>query len=368
MKHRWAVGHNYLAGITAGNWRRLLRQNHFSVDPVYWHRAAFVTLASLMNSWFRAKEERQFAAAVHQTRIMRPPLFILGHWRSGTTLLHYLLAQDTEQFVFPNTYQVVNPETFLSTEETHKRRFARLVPPTRPMDNMTLSFDTPQEDEFAPCLVSLLSPYLGISFPRRESHYLRYLSFDGVPEREVAAWSKAFVGFLKKLTLRSNRSLLLKSPPHTARIRLLLKLFPDARYIHIHRDPYRVFQSTRHYFDTAMWFTYMQRPDCGRIDDGIFHRYTLLHDAFFRDRGLVPASCFCEIAFEELEQDPIGQVRLIYEKLGLDGFARFEPKLRQYVLSLEGYQKNQFAELPSSLRARVAREWKRSFDEWKYAP
>src|SRR6185369_2692637 len=64
LKHRWNVGHNYLAGITASDWIRLLRANRFAVDPVYWHRAAFITLSSLMNSISRRKEERRFNAAV----------------------------------------------------------------------------------------------------------------------------------------------------------------------------------------------------------------------------------------------------------------------------------------------------------------
>jgi hypothetical protein len=366
MKHRWSVMHNYLAGITAGSWFRLLKQNHFEVDSCYWHRAAFITLTSLMNSWYVALGERRFKNAIDQTKITQAPLFILGHWRSGTTHLHYLLAQDTDQFAFPNTYQVVNPETFLTTEQTNKRLFARLVPPTRPMDNMALSFDTPQEDEFAPCLMSLCSPYLGISFPRREEHYLKYLSFDSVSRDEIDRWANAFVWFLKKLTLKSNRSLLLKSPPHTARIRLLLELFPNAHFVHVHRNPYRVFQSTRHYFDTAMWYTYLQRPKLEGVDDGIFRRYTLLHDAFFRDQSLVPAAQFCEVSFEDLEQDPVGQVRAIYERLGLSGFSRFEPKLRGYVQSLAGYRQNQFDELPASWRGRIHKEWQRSFDQWRY--
>jgi omega-hydroxy-beta-dihydromenaquinone-9 sulfotransferase len=354
LKHRWSVTHNYLAGITARSWWQLLRDNQFRIDPAYSHRAAFITLTSLMNSRDKAKEDRQFSAALEKVRICHPPLFILGHWRSGTTLLQYLLAQDTEQFAFPNTYQVVNPQTFLSAEDRNKRRFARLVPSKRPMDNMALSFDTPQEDEFAPCLTSLRSPYLGISFPRRENHYLRYLTFDSVPEAEVEQWRRAFVSFL------------LKSPPHTARIRILLTLFPGARFIHVHRDPLRVFQSTQHYFDTAMWYTYLQRPDPERLEAGILHRYNLVYDAFFRDQKQIPASHFCEVAFEDLERDPVGQVRFVYERLNLPGFAAFQAKLKRYVASLEGYQKNQFSDLKDGERRRISRLWQRSFDEWKY--
>ena len=103
---------------------------------------------------------------------------------------------------------------------------------------MELNFQVPQEDEFAPCLMSLRSLYLGISFPRREDDYARYLDFRGVPQHEVDEWKSAFTGFLKKLTFKYDRPLVLKSPPHTARIRMLLEMFPDARFVHIHRHPY----------------------------------------------------------------------------------------------------------------------------------
>ena len=84
LKHRWSVGNNYLAGIPAGDWWRLLRENHFAVDPAYWHRAAFITLASGMNSFDRRKEERRFGEKVRASEIA-PPRFVLGHWRSRTT-------------------------------------------------------------------------------------------------------------------------------------------------------------------------------------------------------------------------------------------------------------------------------------------
>jgi hypothetical protein len=365
LKHRWSMSHNYLAGITAGDWWRLLRDNRFAVDPVYWHRAAFVTVTSLMNSAARRHEERRHDAAVAATPIL-PPLFVLGHWRTGTTHLHNLLAGDTANFAHANTYQVVNPHTFLTTEEVNTRRFARLVPPKRPMDNMALSFQAPQEDEFAPCLMSLLSPYLGISFARREEHYARYLTFRDVPPEEIERWKTAFQWFLKKLTYKYQRPLVLKSPPHTARIRLLLEMFPDARFVHIHRDPYRVFQSFRHFFDTATWHTYLQKPDVAGIDDRILRQYNVLHDAFFEQRALIPAGRFHELGFADLERDPAGEIARLYETLGLAGFDAYRPRLREQLNSLANYRKNEFPELAPALRRKIAREWRRGFEEWHY--
>ena len=365
LKHRWSLASNYLAGITAGDWWRLLRENRFDVDACYWHRAAFVTLASLMNSAHRRREERQFADAVANVPIP-PPIFILGHWRTGTTHLHNLMALDTDQFAYANTYQVVNPHTFLTTEAVNTRRFAWMVPDRRPMDNMRLSFEAAQEDEFAPCLMSLRSLYLGVSFPRREEYYARFLTFQEAAPEDVTAWKEALLLFLRKLTFKYQKPLILKSPPHTARIRLLLDLFPDARFVHIHRHPIDVFQSFRHYFDTAGWHTYLQKPKLDTIDTQIISRYTALHDAFFEQRGLIPQGRFHELRFTDLERDPIGQLRRTYDALELDGFDRLAPKLEREVTALAGYRKNAFPPLEPGLRERIGRAWSRSFTEWGY--
>lgn len=366
LKHQWSISHNYMTGITFGKWCRLLADNSFHISLPYLHRAAFITFASLANSIFATVEKRKFENDIAAVEITKAPLFILGHWRSGTTLLHDLLAQDSEQFQFANTYQVVNPLTFLTTENFITRMFPGLVPPKRPMDNMALKFTSPQEDEFAPLLMTLQSVYMGVSFPKRAQHYEKYLSFKDVPRDDVKAWQDAFILFCKKLSMNDDRSLLLKSPPHTARIKTILEMFPDARFVHIHRDPYRVFQSQRHFFDTAGWYTYLQRPDLPAIDDGILGRYEKMYDAFFEDVSLIPAGNICELSFDELEADPINQIKKIYEQLSLENYAGFEPTLKQYVSSLKGYEKNKFSNLDKPTREMVAKRWKRSFAKWGY--
>ncbi len=368
LKHRWSISHNYLTGITAGDWWRLLQDNDFAVDPIYWHRAAVVSVLSLANSFYRLREDREYAEQITATVIERPPLFILGHWRSGTTHLHNLLAHDDGSFAYANTYQVVNPHIFLTTEEVRTRRFAKMLPGKRPMDNMALTFESPQEDEFAPLLITLLSSYLGVSFPRREAHYNRYLSFDGVPREEINAWIKGLEWFLKKLTLKYGpaRRLLLKSPPHTARVRLLLERFPDAKFIHIHRRPEEVLQSFRHYYDTAMWHTYLQRPDRSKIDGEIFQRYRELMGALIRDRPLIPAGNFHEVAFADLERDPMGTVAGIYQALSLDGAEQALPKIRAYADTLRGYEKNHFKPLDEATKQRLREEWSSIYEPLGY--
>jgi hypothetical protein len=244
---------------------------------------------------------------------------------------------------------------------------ALLMMRERPMDNMTQGAASPAEDEFALCVATGLSPYMSWVFPRSAVGYDQYLTFRTASEQERTRWKAALLHFLKKVTLVTGRPLLLKSPPHTARIRLLLDLFPQARFVHIHRHPYTVFGSTRHLWRTGPPVYQLQRPDGGDSDARIIATYRTLYDAFFEDRDLIPRGRFYQVAFEALEREPIRQVEALYQALGLPGFEAFRPSLQEYVRSLTGYRKNEYDELPEPLRRRLSREWRRSFEEWGYA-
>jgi len=368
LKHQRSTDNHPLIGLTASAWWRMLRANRFQISPVYWRRLVMLTGAAFINSHFKRKER------AHETEIrvtqVAAPIFILGHWRSGTTHLHNLMALHDDHFAAPTTYQALAPSTFLTTEEGAKENYADRMPATRPMDNMPLTFDTPQEDEFALCALTTLSPYMAMCFPKRQAHYDRYLAFDGVRDHEIREWKEALLWFCRKLAYKHgpDRRLILKSPAHTARIRLLLELFPDARFVHIHRHPYEVFRSFRHYHDTAVWFTYLQRPDRSQVEDTIIRGYRRMHDAYFEQRRLIPEGRLCEVKFEDLEREPLETVAGIYRALDLGGFDGFRPRLESYLKQREGYRKNRFEPLEPRLRERLAREWRPEFEAWGYDP
>src|SRR5215208_2723811 len=335
-----------LYGMALDEYLALLRKHRFAVDAPYLPRAAFMGLSCTLTSLIRPYEDRRYGPELADVEV-REPLFVLGHWRSGTTYLHNLLALD-KQFAHPNVWRVLNPHTFLTTE-----RYSDIVklaaPKTRLIDSIELGADVPFEDEFATC-GTLCSPILAGAFPQATEHYDRYLTFRGVPEEEVARWQKALILFYKKMTWKLGRPLVLKSPPHTGRIRLLLEMFPDARFVHIHRDPYTVFQSSLHLYEKIIPLIRLHRSDRIDMTARILRQYTEMHDAFFEERPLIPAGRFHEVRFEDLERDPVGQVRTLYESLSLPAFADVEPELRRYVDTLAGYRKNAHAKLAPELR------------------
>ena len=359
------VGPAGLCGITLGQWLRLLYDNRFAVDPPYWLRAGAITWSACQNSvyrwWERWRYERLVRAAQPQ-----PPLFILGIWRSGTTHLHNLLARD-ERFAFPNNYQVLYPHTFLTTEAFIAPLLSRMIPRQRPQDNVKLGLDEPQEDEFALTALTFQSVVMSWTFPRRADYYDRFLTLRDCDASELARWSDALRWFVQKVTYKYGRPLLLKSPPHTGRIKLLLELFPEAKFVHIHRNPYDVFLSSVHAFGKiAPWWT-LQRPDLAGLEERILRQYVEVYDAYFDERSLIPTGRLHDLRYESLESDPLGELRDLYAALNLPDFSTAEPSIRKYLESIAGYEKNRFSEVEPPWKAEVARRWGRSFDEWGYA-
>jgi omega-hydroxy-beta-dihydromenaquinone-9 sulfotransferase len=357
-------GPGLLGGITAFAWLKLLRAEGASIDFSRLPGAVAITAQSLKNSALGCLEGWRYHARLENV-VVQPPLFILGHWRNGTTYLHQLIAQD-QRFAYPNTYQTSFPHTFLLTEALDARLVSFFMPKHRPMDGMRWGATSPQEDEFALCVVSQKSPCLSWVFPRQKARFTKYLSFRTVDPAEIREWREALLRFVRKVQWRHGRPLVLKSPPHTARVRLLLELFPQAKFVHIHRDPYRVFQSSRRTFLTLFDWMGLQRPELDDLADWILRQYTEMYEAFFADRQLIPAGRLHEMSFEQLERDPVGELRKMYAALRLPDFRSFEPALQAYVSSLAGYLKNAFTDLSPDLKARIRQAWRACIEEWRY--
>jgi hypothetical protein len=359
------IGPGALCGFTFGDWLRLLWQNRFAVDPPYWPRALLITGSSIQNSLFRAWERWRFEAAIEAAEF-RPPLIILGIWRSGTTHLHNMLARD-RRLAYPDFFEVFYPHTFLSTGWLNRGTLAKFMPERRPHDNVRMAVSEPQEDEFALNCLTQLSFCLMWVFPRQAARYERYLTLRSASRDEAERWKKALKWFVQKLTYQHGRPLVLKSPPHTGKIKLLLDTFPDAKFVHIHRNPYHVYQSALNAARKVVpWWT-LQRPDYTGLEERTLQQYEEIYQAYFEERSLIPPGRLHEMAYEALASDPVGQLRELYGALELDDFTVAEPAIRAYLDSIAGYEKNRFPELEPVWKAEVAWRCRRSFDEWGYA-
>jgi len=353
-----------LVGITLSDLFKLFKENNYKIEGKYWKRVLFLFISGLINSRDRRKENNLFTNKIKDVKIKKP-IFILGHWRSGTTLLHSLISKD-EQFAFPNLFQVSRPHQFLFRGEMMEKRFANAKAQNRPMDNMQVTFRDPGEDESGLSVLSQRSPLISWTFPENHAYYTKFHTFEDVSEEDLTKWKENLFYFFKKLTWLYNKPLVLKSPNHTARIKILLEMFPDARFIHISRDPYTVFLSTQRLYKKMLPLTCLQTPDFALWDDNIINDYKIMYDAFFDQKDLIPEDQLCELRFEDLEKNKSVEVEKIYKKLNLGGFENLKSKIEHFEKEHKDYKKNKHLEITPELLNKINKNWIRFFSAFGY--
>ncbi len=346
-------------------WMRLLFKNRFAVG---WHMvpAAFIiTLFSIAHTILRGIQWLLLGIPLAWSKVDKPPVFIIGHWRSGTTLLHELMVLD-ERHIYPNSYQCFAPNHFLITEWIATRLFGFLMPKQRPMDNMAMGWKRPQEDEFALCALGQPSPYWTIAFPNHPPQFQEYLDFKGVPEPAVARWQRTLLRFMRHLSFRrADKRLILKSPTHTARVGVLLDLFPNARFIHIVRDPYTVYASTVNLWKKMYEAQGLHRPKFQGLEEYVLSTFNQMYDAFEADRHLLSEGQFYEIRYEDLVADPVGQLRAIYQQLDLGDIEPAIPAIQRYLEETGDYKTNRY-QFTNEQRAKVSERWARYIERFGY--
>lgn len=352
-------------GMSLAGWTRLLVRNRFAIGLPRLAMCLAVTGFAVLNEMTRWIYHLLLGWKITRTEVKHPPIFIVGHWRSGTTLMHELLILD-KRFSFPATYACFLPNHFLLTSWLFRPLLGWILPSRRPMDNMDSGADRPQEDEFALCNLGVPSPYLTIAFPNHPPQYQEYLDMQGVSARDRRRWQRALLWFVKCLTLRDPRRLVLKSPPHTARIKTLLEIFPDAKFVHIVRDPCSVFPSTINLWTRLYRDQGLQVPRYEGLEEHVFETFNRMYAAFERDKDLLEQSQFCELRYEDLVHDPVGQIEQVYENLGLDEFEAVRPALEDYARQHANYRTNRY-ELSDETRAEIHRRWAEFIERYGYA-
>jgi hypothetical protein len=330
---------------------RLLARNRFAVDgPRRWQ-----LLRSLVQSGISTGagfcQQLRYGSEVRRAQLREPPLFVLGHWRSGTTFLHDLLALDP-RYTSPNTYECFMPQHFLLSEDYMLRRAPKEAG-HRGSDNVPAGWDRPQEDEFALALLGQPSPYLTLAFPNHAPADPEYLDLDGVRGPQRSAWKRTLLRFLLQVTLKRPGRLVLKSPPHTARVKVLRELFPDAQFVYIVRNPYSVIPSTIRTFSLLYQAQGLQEPNYRGLEEFVFDNFRRMFRRLDEGRRQVPSDSFYELHYEDLARDPVAQVKRVYDHLRLGDFEQLRPRLEHYVASLGKYKPNEHA-LPPALRAAIA--------------
>ena len=331
-----------IAGMRLSRFIKLIMKNGMSLYPKYLVRFLFLLQNGVWASIFYRKEKKLYAAKIKKHQLPDNPIIIIGHWRTGSTFLHQLLALD-DHLVTANVFQASIPDSFLTSRKSYEPIMGRALKGTRPMDQVKLSMDEPLEDEYALIRLSGYSPLEGLIFPKTEDYFLNeYPGFLPQDSKKLTEWKEALINFYKKMSLENNKTILIKNPFHSFRIKVLNEIFPNARYIHIIRHPHKVVPSSIRMWDIVGTQNAMnpkwKKP---RIKDTAELLEKMLN-AIDADLKTLPKERYCEIKFEDLEKNPINEIKAVYKHLNVQFSEHFEKQLSNFLISVKEYKKNKY--------------------------
>lgn len=354
-------------GMRWQDWLRLAAKNRFRIHPLRIPMAALLTMITPINNALALLQRLRFGRAIADAPTPQAPVFIIGHWRSGTTYLHELMVLD-DRFAFPTTFECFAPHHFLVSEWFFTSFGNFLMPSRRPMDNVEVGWSRPQEDEFALLAMGAPSPYERMAFPNHPPTANEFLDMENVPPGDLERWKLALQRFLRLLAVKNHdKRVILKSPTHTGRIRVLAELFPEARFIHLVRDPYEVFPSTRRLWEALDRVQAFQLPRHAELDEYVFSSFERMYRGFERQRPHVDPARLYDLRYEDLVADPIGRLRDIYRSLGLGDFEPARGAVEKFLADKKDYRRNKHA-LDMTTKAAIDRRWGPLMHKYGYCP
>ncbi len=337
------------------------------VPPGGWGRAGGALASSLARAPISLAEAATTAVWRRGRPLAQPPLFLLGHWRSGTTHLYNLLGKAGFGYVDPVSAGL--PWDTLLLGRWLRPLLERALPKGRFIDQVAVNPDSPQEDETAVANMTALSYFHAIYFPRAfDKFYWRGLFLEGASPRLVRQWERRLDRYLWKLEqLRPGRRLAIKNPVYTARVAQLARLYPGARFLHIVRNPHEVFASTRGFFVKMFEALALQPWDAVEIERVVLQTYPRLMQPLLDDSTALPPGSFAETSFEAFERQPLVELERIYAALALPGFDTARPAMEQYLGSIRSYSRAA-RRFPARDIALVEQHWGPFLQRWGYGP
>ncbi|NMM49459.1 sulfotransferase family protein [Marinigracilibium pacificum] len=341
-----------LAGANVFNFLKIIRKG--KIQNRYFIKVLLTFLVTILALPFHIWEKIWYHRKIKRFEFTSPPIFIIGHWRSGTTLLHNLMTCDPKSSYF-TTYNGVFPNN-LASKLIFKTFMRVSMPGKRPSDNVKLGPDLPQEDEFAVGNWGMESFYLFFFFPYLyEEVYTNAVHIKQDSKKQK--WLNDYDELLKKACINTGKGrLIVKNPVNTARLKLLTEYYHDSAFIFIHRNPYHVYLSTKKFFGKLFPSIMLHGISPEEVEDLIFDLYKKLLSDYYNQKETVSSDRLLEIRFEDLETGPEKVLKDIYLKFEIGSYQQAEMEFKNYLKVNSDYKKNNYT---ISIREfnRINAEW-----------
>lgn len=313
---------------------------------------------------FRLVEAYRCDRMIRDYSLAHPPVFILGYWRSGTSFLQALLRLDAN-LATSTLFRSLFADVYWSTESWLKpalNALCRVTSMDYALQRVRMDWDLPAEGDVALCSSFSAQSYTwGHLFPKSFCDWIRRLVWQ--PDvRSTNAWLEHYDYTLRKLSRScDDKRLVVKSPGDTARMAHLLRKYPGASFIYIHRDPFAVFQSNRYLWNVVQRQVSLHTVSDEVITELIIDSYKRILSTYLAQRRNIPCSQLVEIRYEDLAAVPVATLDHVYRTLELGDVPT--RAVVDHLRSQKLFQPQRYA-TPSELEARLRREWSFAFAEW----
>ena len=311
-----------------------------------------------------------YGQRIKKTIISKDPVFILGHYRSGTTYLQKLMVSD-KRFGFLTNYDALFPNSNLLFGKKMQHVFQRLINAFKIKNpffhNSIEQLSEPcEEDDYLMNKASAYSAYWGIVFPKRWREWLNG-SQQFMTQKYSDGWQREYLNTLRYATFKNTgKQLVLKSPPNTERISVLLRMFPEAKFIYIYRNPFHMYYSIRNMWKNAIltYFSVQEISD-EELDEIVFDHFIYLNEQYEKDKKLIPDGNLVEISYEELKADSFSVIRKIYSRINLPDFELTANDLMLQLEMEKEYQSFQYQFCDNTFK-KIEEKWEKYIHQWNY--
>lgn len=285
-------------------------------------RQLIVSILSNRLQLVRAQQEKPELA----DQPLSSPLIITGLPRSGTTLMHRMLAADHEHYA-PPLWETMYPLRPVGRFDSRRARcqlglVARKVL-LKDLDRIHhVTADAAEEDLFV--LGSTFESWLFWGAAPVHSYMDWYLRQDHAAKyRLYRLWLQVFQA------AHPGRRLVLKAPEHAGGVSALMTVIPEARVIQLHRDPVTVFSS---YVSLVRTTQSLSVKETDRAYDA---RATLKFLAADMDRNVEarekhPGS-IVDVFYKDLIADPDAVAQRVYRECGLTRTGAAAAAMQRYI-------------------------------------
>lgn len=310
-----------------------------------------------------------YGQRIRNTRIEHSPVFILGHYRSGTTLMHKMMAEDPNLGTISN-FDILFPGSSLLLGKKMEHLLQKLINMAGirnfHFNNVIHRLSEPGEEDMM--MISSCAPcatYWGFLFPF-EDKYLDDEFLNNKSTREE--WKKSYFRLIRLATYKNGgRQLVLKNPPNTGRIRLLLELFPNAKFIYVHRNAFHLYFSMKNLWENVISKYYsLHKISSEQIDQIIFNHYEMLIGKYEKDKKMILPGDLVEVTFDSLENSPFETILDVYEKLGLPKSEFMETRLKIRISMESSYRKFSYNYSPEYIH-KISVNWKNIIQQRGYS-